>query len=57
MQMLAHNPKKMKEKPEGLSPAKAAEYVSHNTGADSYRDLPESAPKDKKKRKFKALGK
>lgn len=55
--MLAHNPKKMKEKPEGLSPAKAAEYVSHNTGADSYRDLPESAPKDKKKRKFKALGK
>lgn len=57
MEMLAHNPGKMKNKPKGLSSEKAAEYVSHNTGSESYSHLPESHNEPKKKRKYKALGK
>lgn len=49
MQMLAHNPEKMKDKPEGLSPEKAKEFVSENKGSKAYKKLPE------KKERFSKL--
>jgi hypothetical protein len=50
MEMIAHNPK-MARKSGDISPAQAAEYVSHNTGKMAYKNLPE------KKNKFKHLSK
>lgn len=52
-QMLAHNKERAKEV--GMSPTKASEYVSKNTGKMSYAKLPES--KDKYKRTKKMLKK
>ena len=49
MQAIAHNPKIAKKY--DMSPAQAAEYVSHNTGKSAYKNLPE------KKSKFKHLSK
>jgi hypothetical protein len=51
MEMLAHNSAKMKMKPKGLTPAKAAEYVSHNVGEESYKNLPEKAERFSKLKK------
>lgn len=50
MEMMAHNPK-IAKKSGDISPAQAAEYVSHNKGSMSYKNLPE------KKNKFKHLSK
>lgn len=42
MQMIAHNPEMAQNK--GLTPTQAKEYVSHNTGSMSYKNLPDQAP-------------
>jgi hypothetical protein len=51
MQALAHNPKGMTNKPKGLTPKGAEEYVSKNVGPMTYSNLPEKAPKFSKLRK------
>jgi hypothetical protein len=49
MEMLAHNPEMARNK--SLSPQKAKEFVSKNTGSMSYDKLPEkSAPRQVKGR-------
>lgn len=44
MEMLEHNPEKMKNKPKGLTKAKAKEFID---ATPSYKALPEKAPKKK----------
>jgi hypothetical protein len=48
MQMLAHDPEKMKNKPKGLTSSKAQEFID---STNSYKSLPE------KKKKFSKLSK
>jgi hypothetical protein len=45
MEMMLHNPKGMKNKPSGLTPAKAKEFID---ATSSYKALPETAKKKKK---------
>jgi len=40
MEMMAHNPEKA-HSAHNISPEQAKEYVSHNTGKMSYKNLPE----------------
>jgi hypothetical protein len=47
MEMLAHNPQMAQDK--SMTPTAAKEYVSHNTGSASYKNLPErSSPHQSK---------
>lgn len=50
MAMMAKNPEKAR-KSDGPSQEQAKEYISHNKGSMSYKNLPEKS----KKRKFKSL--
>lgn len=43
MEMLKHNPEKMKNKPEGLSKAKASEFISSTK--TPYNKLPDKVKK------------
>lgn len=47
MQMVIHNKKNMKNKPKSLSSEEAKEFISHNTGSNSYNELPEKVNKKK----------
>lgn len=51
MEMIAHNPEIAKE--HGMSPERAKEYVSHNTGEMSYKNLPETVKKPRFGKLFK----
>jgi len=45
MEMIAHNPKKMKNKPKSLSSEQAKEFLSKNKGKYSYKNLPNKVTK------------